>query len=111
MKFLATALAVYLATGSYTLAQTSAGGGSAGSSGSGAAGSTLSNGATLSGTGGSPGPNTANALNKRTSGTEMGGVRTDNAPSAAKQGNAVNTPAANSAIQTLGNTETGIVKK
>jgi hypothetical protein len=108
MKTLAVALGVYLGTCCYTLAQTSAGGGSYGAAG---AGSTLSNGTTISGTGGSPGPNTANALTKGTTGANLGAPRTDNAPSAATHGNAVNTPAANSAIQSLGNTETGIVKK
>ena len=108
MKTFAVALGVYLGTCCYTLAQTSAGGGSSGAAG---AGSTLSNGTTISGTGGSPGPNTANALTKGTTGANLGAPRTDNAPSAATHGNAVNTPAANSAIQSLGNTETGIVKK
>ena len=53
-----------------TLAQTSAGRGSSGAAG---AGSTLSNGSTISGTGGSPGPNTANALTKGTTGANLGG--------------------------------------
>ena len=57
------------------------------------------------------GAHTANTLNKGTTGANLGAPRTDNPSSAATHGNAVNTPAANSAIQALGNTETGIVKK
>ena len=109
MKFFAVVLGVYLGTCSCTLAQSSAGSGSAGSSGAG--GSTLSNGSTISGTGGSPGPNTANALTKGTTGTNLGAPQTVDAPSAATQGKAVNTPTANSAIRSLSNTDTGIVKK
>lgn len=108
MKILALALAAYLAAASWAHAQSSSGGGS---SGSGGGGSTLSNGSTISGTGGSPGPNTANALNKGTTGANLGVPGTSNPPSAATHGNAVNTPAASSAVQNLGNTDTGILKK
>jgi hypothetical protein len=111
VKFITVALGLYLGTCSCSLAQSSAGGASAGTPGAGGGGSTLSNGSTISGTGGSPGPNTANALNKGTTATNLGTPRTDNASSSATQGNAVNTPAANNAIRTLGNTDTGIVKK
>jgi hypothetical protein len=105
MKFFALALGIYLGICSYTLAQSSAGSASAGSSGAAGAGSTLSNGSTISGAGGSPGPNTANALNKGRTGTNLGAPRTDNVPSAATHGNAVDTPAAKSAVQNLGNTD------
>src|SRR4051794_1049336 len=75
----------------------------------GASGNTLSNGQTINGTGGSPGPNTSNALSHGTTGSNMGAVSaTQGAPS---HGNAVDTPAANSATNSLGNTNTGILKK
>jgi hypothetical protein len=93
-------LSVYLGTCSYALAQSSGGssvGSSAGAGGT-AAGSSLSDGSTLSGTGGSPGPNTSNALNHGTTGNHLGAPQTV-------------TPAANSAAQSLGNTNTGILKK
>src|SRR3954467_8280604 len=109
MKTLAVALGVYLGTCCYTLAQTSAGGGSSGAAG---AGSTLSNGSTISGTGGSPGPNTANALGKGTTGNNLGSPQTSGIGAApASHGNAVDTPAANAATQSLGNTDAGVLKK
>ena len=112
MKIASLVLSLYLGTCSYGFAQVS-GGSSAGSSGGTAAGSTLSTGGTLSGTGGSPGPNTSNALGHGTTGNNLGAPKTGAAPgAAASHGNAVDTPAANSAIQSLGNTEnTGILKK
>jgi hypothetical protein len=86
-------------------------GGAASSSGAGAGGgSTLSNGSTISGTGGSPGPNTSNALNHGTTGNNLGANQTNpgtGSPSSA----AVNTPAANSAVNSLTNTDTGVLKK
>ena len=102
-------------TGSFALAQSSgssAGGSSSGTSATGsarAAGSSLSNGSTtINGTGGSPGPNTFNALNHGTTGNNLGRNRTNSssAPSAA-----VDTPAANSAVKSLGTTDTGILRK
>ena len=78
----------------------------------GAAGSTLSNGNTISGTGGSPGPNTSNALNRGAAANNMGAPQASRgATEPASQGNAVDTPAANAATQNLGNTDTGILKK
>ena len=110
MKIIAIILGVYLGICSYALAQSSATGSAAG--GSTASRSTLSNGNTLSGTGGSPGPNTSNALGHGTTGNNMGTPQTGVAPgAAASHGNAVDTPAANSATQSLGNTDTGILKK
>jgi len=113
MKVICLALGISLAACSYALAQSS-GGTSAGSSSAatGAGGSTLSNGSTISGTGGSPGPNTANALGKGTSGNNLGAPQTSGAgPAPASHGNAVETPAAKAATQSLGNTDAGVLKK
>ena len=109
MKAIFIALSVSLAACSCALAQSS-GGTSAGASGAGA-GSTLS-GSTINGTGGSPGPNTANALSKGTTGNNLGAPQTSGAGSApASHGNAVDTPAAKAATQSLGNTDAGVLKK
>jgi len=71
-----------------------------------------SNGSTINGTGGSPGPNTANALSKGTTGNNLGAPQTSGAGSApASHGNAVDTPAAKAATQSLGNTDAGVLKK
>ncbi|MGE9007889.1 hypothetical protein ACO2JO_04870 [Leptospira interrogans] len=112
MKTAAFILALSIATFPQAFAQSSSGG-SAGSTGaSGAAGSTLSNGNTISGTGGSPGPNTSNALNRGTTGNNLG-APPGRAPAgpAATHGNAVDTPAAKAATQNLGNTDAGVLKK
>ena len=100
-------LSVYLGACSYALAQ------SVGSSGtSGASGSTLSNGSTISGTGGSPGPNTSNALRQGTTGNNLGAPQTPGTgTAAASHGNAVDTPVANRATQSLSNTDAGVLKK
>jgi hypothetical protein len=100
---------IYLGACSVALAQTgSSGGGTSGAS----SGSTLSNGSTISGTGGAPGPNTSNALKNGTTGNNLGTSHTPSAGGpAATSGNAVNTPAANRATQSLGNTDTGILRK
>lgn len=112
MKVIFITLGVSLAACSYAGAQSSGGtstGSSAGVSGS---GSTLSNGSTISGTGGSPGPNTANALGKGTTGNNLGVPQTSGAGAApASHRNAVDTPAANAATQSLGNTDAGVLKK
>jgi hypothetical protein len=105
--------ALCLAAWSPASAQTAAGS-SAGSTGAGgAAGTTLSNGSTINGTGGSPGPNTLNALDHGTTGNNLGTVQNNSAPGpgAGTHGNAVDTPAAQSATQSLGNTDTGVLKK
>ena len=67
----------------------------------------------INGTGGSPGPNTSDALNHGTTGNNLGTVQNNSpsAPAAGPHGNAVDTPAAQSATQSLGNTNTGILKK
>jgi hypothetical protein len=90
--------------------------GQSGSAGTGAGsgtggGSTLSNGNTISGTGGSPGPNTSNALRQGTTGNNLGAPQTNSGSISLSSGNAVNTPAATGAAQSLGNTDTGILKK
>jgi hypothetical protein len=112
MKILTLTAALYLGTASLAVAQTSAGS-SAGSTGvGGAAGSTLSNGSTISGTGGSPGPNTSSALNHGTTGNNLGAPQAGAGGTApASHGNAVDTPAAKAAIQNLGNTDAGVLKK
>ncbi len=116
-----TALVFIILFGSCPLAfaQSSIGGRSNGAAGvvsgnsTGWTGSALSNGSTVSGTGGGPGANTSNALNHGTTGNNLGATNT--APSAAQgaasTGNAVNTPAANQAEEELSNPDTGIVKK
>jgi hypothetical protein len=103
-----------LLSGSNTFAQAPSSGGSgsaASSSGAGGAGgSTLSNGSTVNGTGGSPGHNTSNALNHGTTGNNLG-ANPANQGGAPSPSAAVNTPAANSAVNSLSNTDTGILKK
>lgn len=72
---------------------------SGGSSTGGASGGSLSSGSTTIGPGGS---NTANALSRGSSGNAMGATQTNpsiNTP--LSSGNAVNTPAANSAVNSL----------
>jgi hypothetical protein len=113
MKVALIAFALWLAAGSPVSAQTAAGS-SAGSIGAGGvAGTRLSNGSTINGTGGSPGPNTSDALSHGTTGSNMGTVQNNSVPGSAAgtHGNAVDTPAAQSATQSLGNTDTGILKK
>ncbi|WP_291630735.1 hypothetical protein, partial [Bradyrhizobium sp.] len=72
-------------------------------------GSTLSNGTTLSGTGGSPGPNSLNAKGQGTTGEILGVAPTGQEGGGSRP--SYNTPAANAAVQQLGNTNTGILKK
>jgi hypothetical protein len=114
MKRFLLVLSLFLCTCSFGFAQVS-GGSSAGSSagaGGTAAGSTLSTGSTVSRTGGSPGPNTSNALGHGTTGNNLGAPQTGVAPgTAASRDNAVDTPAANAATQSLGNTDAGVLKK
>lgn len=112
MKMVTIVVALYLGTCSLACAQSSAGSAAGSSGAGGAAGSTLSNGSTISGTGGSPGPNTSKALNRGMTGNNLGAP--PNRPSAgpaATHGNAVDTPAAKAATQNLGNTDAGVLKK
>ena len=112
MRFTAIALLAMLCTGDSAIAQ-SAGGSSLPTGAGGQAGSTLSNGSTINGTGGSPGPNTSNALNHGTTGSTLGTPQTGTSPpgAAASHGNAVDTPAANAATQNLGSTDAGVLRK
>jgi hypothetical protein len=112
MKTAALILAFSVGIVSHAFAQSSTGS-SAGSTGAGGAtGSTLSNGSTINGTGGSPGPNTSSALNHGTTGNNLGAPTNGAAgPAAASHGNAVDTPAANRAVKDLSNTDAGVLKK
>jgi hypothetical protein len=110
--FAATILPLLSGSNTFAQAPSSGGGGSAASSSGagGAGGSTLSNGSTVNGTGGSPGPNTSNALNHGTTGNNLGVNQADPGGGSSSSA-AVNTPAANSAVNSLSNTDTGILKK
>ena len=105
-------MAAFVLTSTSALAQ--AGGwfrwGSGGTgSGSTAAGS-MSGSGTVNGTGGSPGPNTSNALNHQTTGNRLGGPdRNENNGSSSPASGYVNDPTMNKAVRDLGNTDTGIV--
>jgi hypothetical protein len=114
---LVAATTLILLSGSLTVAQAQTGASSSGTTGAAASsgtasanGNTLSNGSTISGTGGSPGPNTSNALNRGTTENVMGGNQT-NPSSAPASLAAVSTPAANSAVNSLSNTDAGVLKK
>lgn len=112
MKIASVTFALCMAAWSPAPAQT-ASGSSAGSIGAGGvAGTRLSNGSTINGTGGSPGPNTSNALSHGTTGNNFRALPNNmSGPAAGTHGNAVDPPAAQSATQSLGNTDTGILKK
>ena len=110
MRLIALFFLLWAGTCSYAVAQSSSGSGGTSAGTSGASG-TLSNGSTISGTGGAPGPNTSNALNRGTTGNNMGAPSNDTPGAAASHNRAVNTPAASAATQSLGNTDTGILKK
>ena len=106
MRLSAVGLASCLAlVTSSALAQTSS------SAGASSAGS-QSSGGVVNGTGGSATPNTADALSRGSSGNAMGAIQTNPSPNTSlSSGNAVNTPAANSAVNSLSGTDTGILKK
>ena len=124
MKIGTLVVGILLGSCTFALAQSvggaSGGGSSAGASSAGTStgnstgstGSTLSNGSTISGTGGGPGANTSNALNHGTTGNSLGATTTapTAAQGAASTGNAVNTPAANQAEQKLSTPDTGILR-
>ncbi|WP_143274100.1 hypothetical protein [Bradyrhizobium canariense] len=103
-------MVVFVLTSTSALAQ--AGGGASGGgtgSGSTAAGS-MSGSGTVNGTGGSPGPNTSNALNHETTGNRLGNpARNENNGFSSPASGYVNDPTMNKAVQDLGNTNTGIV--
>jgi hypothetical protein len=106
-------MAMFVLTSTSALAQAGGGGSGAsgGSTGSGstAAGSMSSSG-TVNGTGGSPGPNTSDALNHKTTGNRLGNpARNENNGSSSPASGYVTDPTMNKAVQDLGNTNTGIV--
>ena len=110
MKVVWLLFSVYLGTCACAFAQSS-GATSAGSSAAGATGSSPSSGGMVNGTGGSPGPNTSNALRHGTTGNNLSVPQTGGQAGPAPHGNAVDTPAANRATQSLGNTDAGVLKK
>jgi hypothetical protein len=117
MNCIAVILSLLVGSASVALAQSAGGssGGSAAASGSAATGSpgyaggTLSTGHTISGTAGSSGPNTGNAISQGATGIDVGASSVTQAPTS--HDNAVDTPAANNATNSLSNTDTGILKK
>ena len=117
MKLLIIAGIILLGTISVSMAQSSGGssGGSSSAGGasaigsSGAGGSTLSNGTTLSATGGSPGPNTSDAKSNRTTGEKLGVTARDQNRGGSQP--TYNTPGADAAVRQLGDTNPGILKK
>ena len=117
MNYIAAILILLIGGASLATAQTaggSSGGGPAASrastsGSSGYAGGTLSTGHTISGTAGSSGPNPGNALSHGATGNDPDASSVTPAPSS--HDNAVDTPAASKAANSLGNTDTGILKK
>jgi hypothetical protein len=117
MNYIAVILILLVGGSSHVLAQTaggSSGGGSAASGdaapgSTGYAGRTLSTGHTISGTAASSGPNTRSALRHGATGSDAGASSVTQPPTS--HDNAVDTPAASSATNNLGNTDTGILKK
>ncbi|TWB57212.1 hypothetical protein [Bradyrhizobium sacchari] len=116
MNHIAVFLILLLGGSAPALGQSAGGSSSSGSASSGTAaagstgyaGSTLSTGHTISGTGGSSGPNLGNALSHAATGdADASSV----SPAPTSHDNAVDTPAAERAIENLGNTDIGILKK
>jgi len=116
MNYILVVLSLLVGGSSLALAQTaggsSAGGsaasGSAATGSSGYAGGTLSTGHTVSGTAGSSGPTPGNALSHAATGDADASSVTQ--PSTSHD-NAVDTPVAEDATNSLSNTNTGILKK
>lgn len=116
MNYFAVFLTLLVGSSSLALAQTAGGssGGNSAASGSAAtvtgyAGGTLSTGHTISGTAGSSGPNTGNAISQSATGDDAGASSVTQPPPS--RDNAVDTPAAKNATNSLGNANTGILKK
>jgi hypothetical protein len=117
MKYIAIALILFVGGSSLALAQTAGGssGSGAATSGNAATGSTdysggtLSTGHTISGTAGSSGPNAGNALSHGTTAGDPDASSVTQPPTS--HDNAVDTPAASKATNSLSNTNTGILKK
>jgi hypothetical protein len=116
MNYILLVLSLLVGGSSLALAQTAGGstGGGSASSGSAATGSTgyaggtLSTGHTVSGTAGSSGPTTGNALSHAATGD--GDASSVTQPPTSRD-NAVDTPAAKDATNSLSNTDTGILRK
>jgi hypothetical protein len=87
----------------------SAASGTATTGSTGYAGGTLSTGHTISGTAGSSGPNAGTALTHGATGSDADASSVTQG--ATSHDNAVDTPAANNATNSLSNTDTGILKK
>ena len=83
--------------------------GNAASGSTGYAGGTLSTGHTISGTAGSSGPNPGNALSHGATGIDTDASSVTQAPTS--HHNAVDTPAANNATNSLSDTNTGILRR
>jgi hypothetical protein len=117
MSYILVVLSLLLGCSSLALAQTAGGssgggsarGGPAATGSAGYAGGTLSTGHTISGTAGSSGPNTGNAISQGATGSDVGASSVTQAPTS--HDNAVDTPAAKNATNSLGNTDTGILQK
>jgi|SRR5689334_14437498 hypothetical protein len=116
MNYIVVILILLVSGSSLALAQTAGGSSGSGSAASGAAaggstgyaGGTLSTGHAISGTAGSSDPNPGNALSHATtSDPDASSV----AQPPTSHDNAVDTPAAKNAAKSLGNTDTGILKK
>jgi hypothetical protein len=119
MNYIAIILSLLVGVSSLplALAQTASGSSGGGSAASGSAatgstgyaGGTLSTGHAISGTAGSSGPNTGNAISQDAAAGDAGASSVAQAPP--PHDNAVDTPAANNAMNSLGKTDTGILKK
>jgi len=112
VNHMAIVLLLLVGGSSLALAQSageSSSGGTAATSSTGYAGGTLSTGHAISGTAGSSGPNVGNALSHASTGGDVDASSVTQAPTS--HDNAVDTPAAHRAIDNLGNTDVGILKK
>jgi hypothetical protein len=87
----------------------SAASGTAATGSTGYAGGSLSTGHTISGTAGPSGPNPGNAISRGTTAGDPDASSVAQPPTS--HDNAVDTPAANKATDSLSNTDTGILKK
>ena len=105
MSYIAAVLILLVGGSSFAGAQTAAGS----SGGSGYARGTLSTGHTISGTAGPSGPNPGSALHRGSTGNDPDASSVTPAPSS--HDNAVDTPAAEKAANSLGNTSTGVLRK
>jgi hypothetical protein len=117
MNYIPIVLSLLLGGSSLALAQTAGGPSGGGSAASGAAatgstgyaGGTLSTGHAISGTAGTSPPNPGQALSHAATGSDGDASSVTQAPTS--HDNAVDTQAAKNATDSLGNTDTGILKK